>query len=293
MAYTKEKRREYDHKYREEHREKIKEQRRKYREENKEKLKEQQCKYREEHREEINERGRQYRKDNKERVRKAQRKYCENNRERLRELGRKHYQENIKQCRRRNNDYYNNNKDYFKEYYQKYYLEHKEENRISKKISRAKIIELYNEWQSTLVCADCGMSFENCPEVCDFHHIGEKYDTVSSVIRRHGLEVAKLEAEKCVPLCANCHRMRHMLTSGERRRRARFITRYKGFLSCSICGLRFKGREGCCDFHHLSDKIQTIGVMSTSSCSMESLKTEIRKCIPICANCHRTLHANE
>jgi len=57
MAYTKEKRREYDHKYREEHREKIKEQRRKYREENKEKLKEQQCKYREEHREEINERG--------------------------------------------------------------------------------------------------------------------------------------------------------------------------------------------------------------------------------------------
>ena len=57
-------------------------------------------------------------------------------------------------------------------------------------------------------CMDCG---EVYPEVCyDFHHIGDKTDDVSVMIRNNKkLETILEEVSKCVLLCANCHRLRH------------------------------------------------------------------------------------
>jgi predicted HNH restriction endonuclease len=68
------------------------------------------------------------------------------------------------------------------------------------------------------------------------------------------------------------------------------LKRYKSFLNCTDCGMSFRGKEECLDFHHLipSEKENTIGRMATYS--KESLKKELSKCIPLCANCHRTRH---
>ena len=65
-------------------------------------------------------------------------------------------------------------------------------------------------------CADCGRSF---PEVCmDFHHLDEKTKenslkkkktALSTRMRRWGKKRIDEELEKCVVICANCHRIRH------------------------------------------------------------------------------------
>jgi hypothetical protein len=65
-------------------------------------------------------------------------------------------------------------------------------------------------------CSDCGGLF---PEVCmDFHHLDEetkenslkKWRTsMSGRMRRWSKKRIDEELEKCVVICANCHRIRH------------------------------------------------------------------------------------
>lgn len=58
------------------------------------------------------------------------------------------------------------------------------------------------------VCQDCGGTFP--PFVYDFHHLdGDTKSDNPSYILRQSWEKAKLELDKCVLLCANCHRGRH------------------------------------------------------------------------------------
>lgn len=67
---------------------------------------------------------------------------------------------------------------------------------------------------------------------------------------------------------------------------------YKKRLKCVDCGMSFIDRPECCDFHH-SDPSSKIGEMSElARSSRKSLESEIEKCEPLCANCHRTRHAN-
>lgn len=56
-------------------------------------------------------------------------------------------------------------------------------------------------------CYDCGESYP--PHVMDFHHEGDKEENPSHSIGRRSLINALPELEKCVLLCANCHRRRH------------------------------------------------------------------------------------
>ena len=57
---------------------------------------------------------------------------------------------------------------------------------------------------------------------------------------------------------------------------------------CIICG----EKEICClDFHHLRDKSFEIG--HSMDITLETLLKEVDKCIVLCANCHRKLHAEK
>lgn len=62
-------------------------------------------------------------------------------------------------------------------------------------------------------CSNCGLEAtkDNYP-VFDFHHTNkdEKDDTVSSLINRgRPLNIVLKEVDKCILLCANCHRLHH------------------------------------------------------------------------------------
>lgn len=57
---------------------------------------------------------------------------------------------------------------------------------------------------------------------------------------------------------------------------------------CCICG----ESEPCClDFHHLRDK--EFELAKAPDVSKERLYKELEKCIVLCANCHRKLHAGK
>lgn len=60
--------------------------------------------------------------------------------------------------------------------------------------------------------------------------------------------------------------------------------------SCSICS----EKETCClDFHHLDPdtKLRSVSNMVASGCNKQSILKEINKCVLVCSNCHRKIHA--
>lgn len=65
---------------------------------------------------------------------------------------------------------------------------------------------------------------------------------------------------------------------------------WKTSQSCKVCG---EDEEACLDFHHLdpSTKEDAVANLIGKAHSIEKIKKEIAKCVVLCANCHRKLHA--
>lgn len=72
-----------------------------------------------------------------------------------------------------------------------------------------------------------------------------------------------------------------------------FIHRYKLRFGCKVCG--YKKCVGALDFHHRDPKtkLTTVATLIIHGASLIKIKTEIRKCDILCANCHRELHYND
>lgn len=56
---------------------------------------------------------------------------------------------------------------------------------------------------------------------------------------------------------------------------------------CIICG---ETEKICLDFHHLRDKKDNIAFVHNYG-SMKRAKEEVSKCVVLCSNCHRKVHA--
>lgn len=54
-------------------------------------------------------------------------------------------------------------------------------------------------------CRVCG--YDRCSSALHFHHLdpATKVDCVSRLLSNKTFDLAKIEAEKCILLCANCH----------------------------------------------------------------------------------------
>lgn len=61
---------------------------------------------------------------------------------------------------------------------------------------------------------------------------------------------------------------------------------------CIVCN---ESEIVCLDFHHLDPmfKEDNISLLSNCGYSIERLEKEIEKCVVICSNCHRKLHAGK
>lgn len=105
-----------------------------------------------------------------------------------------------------------------------YRKKHYERNKVAiqarvarnKKLARQRWIE----FKSQQVCFDCGASH---PAIIDFHHIIR--DGTQRSVNRLAADNKWLaiyeEVKKCIPLCSNCHRIRHWSES-----RGRKITKH-------------------------------------------------------------------
>lgn len=64
----------------------------------------------------------------------------------------------------------------------------------------------YKKYKQSQKCSRCG---DNRWYVIDFHHIKDKTMSVSLIVKKGSINQLKKELEKCIPLCANCHREIH------------------------------------------------------------------------------------
>jgi len=99
---------------------------------------------------------------------------------------------------------------------QRWYYKNREE-RIARKDRRREELRawLHELKRDELACVECG---EGRPPALDFHHPDEKDLGVAEMVT-HGYakESIREEIERCVVLCANCHRAHHYDPSGSDR----------------------------------------------------------------------------
>lgn len=69
-----------------------------------------------------------------------------------------------------------------------------------------------------------------------------------------------------------------------------WLSEYKVNLKCIYCNER---EMVCLDFHHLdqTQKDKSLGWARNQGWGKERIRKEIEKCIVLCSNCHRKLHA--
>src|SRR3989344_8353294 len=77
--------------------------------------------------------------------------------------------------------------------------------------------------------------------------------------------------------------------SKRRRKIKAMAIEYKGG-KCNICG--YNKYAGALDFHHIDEKTKKFDLSSKGlTRSWEKTKVEVEKCLLLCANCHREIHA--
>jgi len=99
-------------------------------------------------------------------------------------------------------------REYQRAYGAKWYRRNKEKVIEGTRKNREKHKKKWREFKASLSCEKCGISH---PALIDFHHkdISKKESEVSSFVNQGMYARAYKEVEKCIPLCANCHRLLH------------------------------------------------------------------------------------
>ena len=144
-------------------------------------------------------------------------------------------------------------------------------------------------------CVDCG--YAGCAAALDFHH-RDPSSKEFALSAFHGTLVDFLaEAGKCDLLCAICHRLRHLAAQADRpatpvvthrrRRKQRAVLSMGG--ACYACDRR--GPSVIFDFHHKDASTKSFGVQDGNTRSWPRIAAELAKCVMLCANCHREVHA--
>jgi len=98
---------------------------------------------------------------------------------------------------------------YKRRWNKEYYSKHKQQELIRVRKRKRMLNKWFKDYKEKLKCSKCGESHPACLE---FHHIKnkEKFLILSELINR-GYSKEKIieEINKCMVLCANCHRKHH------------------------------------------------------------------------------------
>lgn len=91
--------------------------------------------------------------------------------------------------------------------------------------------------------------------------------------------------EDSLPYCKTCTNIQSSLRQQKLKLEA---VEYKGG-GCISCG--YKTYAGALEFHHKDPKEKDFSIGQVKSRSLSSIKPELDKCILLCSNCHREIHA--
>lgn len=105
---------------------------------------------------------------------------------------REYYHRNKEKCKARHKQWYTTNKEYARE-----------KQRLKKRERKLEAIQYLGG-----CCSNCGGTFH--PAIYEFHHINpEEKDRDPSKMLQLSKERLYKELDKCILLCANCHRLTH------------------------------------------------------------------------------------
>jgi len=244
------------------------------------------------------ERKRNYYKENREEIAADRAQHRKENLETYRKKERNYYQATLEASRARNNRSREKNKDKINEKQRQNYPITKQQVAAKKAENKQKLVEHYGSQ-----CGRCCESFDIL-RVYDFHHIdpNEKETTFNVIARKPWDQIAAEILDKCVMLCACCHKMTHFLLrevargekplsrkQSQRREIHRKLIEHFGD-KCQDCGNR-QLCDTAYDFHHRDPATKFANVSSLYDTSWEQLLAEAQKCDLLCTNCHRKRHA--
>lgn len=141
---------------------------------------------------------------NQDRLKEQKKQYRKDNKEKLKESWGKYYLKNQDKILEKQNMRRKSNPEYIKIYKQKHKKEIKEKERKCREEKRLYI----DKYKLSKGCIICG--YNKCAAALDFHHMKDKkFYLASSIGCRKNINEIKREMDKCIVLCANCHRELH------------------------------------------------------------------------------------
>jgi hypothetical protein len=75
-----------------------------------------------------------------------------------------------------------------------------------------------------------------------------------------------------------------------KKRKRIFVNKVKSIFGCRICN--YRKCLSALEFHHIDSTQKDIAIsrLISGNWSVASIKKEMRKCVVLCANCHREVH---
>jgi hypothetical protein len=137
-------------------------------------------------------------------------------------------------------------------------------------------------------CEDCG--YQLSVAALEFHHRDPTTKEFTLGSFNGSWERLVAEAAKCDLLCANCHRRRHKYegSADAQVKKARAIAVMGGV--CTGCSSVVP--DSLFEFHHWDPREKDFGISRDGLArTWEAIAAELLKCVMLCANCHRELHA--
>lgn len=105
------------------------------------------------------------------------------------------------------------------------------------------------------------------------------------------------------PACKSCMNLSYKASRGKKlqhyngvqkqreARKTKWLQEYKQTQRCKLCP---EDDAACLDFHHLDPSTKDGDVSDiVRNISLERLQQELDKCVVLCSNCHRKLHAGK
>lgn len=145
-----------------------------------------------------------------------------------------------------------------------------------------------SNWRGLLpICKKCGMKFPNRVEIDGTIHVvsNRKYCLTCSPFNRHNtkrLHMAIGSAEQKSKIAVERVQKR-------RRTLKEMSVSYKGGMCC-ICG--YNRCITALEFHHIDPNSKSFGLSERGfTRKWDVIKSELDKCILVCANCHREIEA--
>ncbi len=102
-----------------------------------------------------------------------------------------------------------NQKEYLRQYHLATWDQRKVRHRLVQIGRKLSLSEWFRTYKQSLFCSKCG---ENDPRCLDFHHLDraqKDVEVAQLVTEGYSIDRIMREIEKCVILCANCHRKEH------------------------------------------------------------------------------------